>query len=96
MKIKLLLYTIVFALISSCSAKSEYEQEARERALVAAKNLINTDHRNIMKLETAILDAKSIQSEYLLIGDTLAANTFDMVFRSYVTENDSVLAQEIF
>lgn len=93
---RILLYVFVFALACSCSAKSEYEQEARERALVAAKNLINTDRNSIMKLESAILDAKSIQSEYLLIGDTLAANTFDMVFRSYVTEKDSVLAQEIF
>ncbi len=76
--------------------KSEYEQEARERAIIAAQSLIATDHENIMKMEAEILNAKAVQSEYLLLGDTLAAQAFDKAFRDYVAANDSVLAQEIF
>lgn len=93
---KKILYAIVFTLLCSCSVKSEYEQEARERAVVAAQSLIATDHENTMKMEAEVLNAKAVQSEYLLLGDTLAAQAFDKAFRDYVTTNDSLLAQEIF
>lgn len=96
MKTKFLLYTFVFALLCSCGAKSEYEQEARERAVVAAKALIETDHDNIMKMEEKILSAKAVRSEYLLMGDTIASQAFDEAFKEYVSANDSVLAQELF
>lgn len=96
MKTKFLLYTFVFALLCSCGAKSEYEQEARERAVVAAKALIETERDNIMKLEEKILSAKAVCSEYLLMGDTIASRAFDEAFKEYVLANDSVLAQEIF
>ena len=96
MKIKLLLYTIAFASICSCGVKSEYEQEARTRAITAAQALLSIDYDNTMKVERLILDAKAIQSEYLLLGDTVAVQAFDTAFREYVSANDSVLAQEIF
>lgn len=90
--------TATFILLpAACSnAKSEYEDAARERATVAAKALIATDHNDIFKMENMILEAKAVQSEYLLMGDTVAAEAFDIAFREYLSANDSLLAKEMF
>ena len=43
-----------------------------------------------------ILDAKAVQSEYLLMGDTVAAQAFDAAFREYLVMHDELLAKELF
>ena len=80
----------------SCKAKVSYEEVARERAVATAQALIAIDHNNTIKLEQKILEAKSIQSEFLMQGDTIAAQAFDSAFREYVMMNDEFLAKELF
>ena len=94
-----LVASAMLVLLVACGEKgvtSEYEAEARERAVVAAKELLECNRKNIMQLEEAILNVKAIQSEYLLKGDTIAWNAFDDSFRRYVQANDSVFAKLIF
>lgn len=97
-KCKGVLFALALTAIAcgSGGSKSIYEQEARERAVLAAQALIATDHGNIMKMEEMVLDAKAVQSEYILMGDTIASRVFDEAFREYVTANDAELAKEIF
>lgn len=96
-KIRLLFVTVVMIILAACgSSGSEYVEEAKERAVVAAQALVNSNHDNIMEMERLILDAKAIQSEYILKGDTVAAKAFDTSFQEYVTANDPQLAKEIF
>ena len=94
-KVKALFLSMLAVLAVACGG-SEYIEEARERAIVAAQALVNSNHDDIMEMERLILDAKSIQSEYILKGDTLAAREFDTCFQNYLTANDSQLAKEIF
>lgn len=88
---------LLTSVMMACShEKSEYVAEAGERALVAARALVSANHDDTMQLESLILEAKAIESEYLLKGDTLAARAFESSFQEYVTANDPQLAQVIF
>lgn len=76
--------------------KSEYEYEARERAVEAAKELIRSNRHDVNEMERIILKAKAVQSEYLLRGDTVAAQAFDASYKEYMQINAPALAQELF
>ncbi len=96
-----LFYCIVLTglLLVSCGNTEESISivEARQRAEVAATKVIECDSTaNLMNLQNCILHAKSVQSEYLLLGDTAAADTFDAVFRRYVKQCNPQLADEMF
>ena len=91
-----MLFFAMLALFAIACGGSEYVEEAKERAIVAAQALVNSNHDNVMEMERLILEAKAIQSEYLLRGDTVAAQAFDTSFQVYVTANDPQLAKEIF
>lgn len=99
-KIRYSFVAILMFFMASCSSKtaktSELDSEARQRGIIAAKALIETKRTDVIKLDATILDAKAIESEYILKGDTLAANAFDEAFRQYVEANDSILAKELF
>ena len=88
----------LLALGACTEAGSEYEEEARERGIFWAKILIekNKNLKQGEMLETTVLDAKVVQSEYLLIGDTLAAKAFGESYKAYIEANDSILAKEMF
>lgn len=99
LRTKFLVASAMLSLCVSCgenSKSSEYEAEARERAVVAAIELLECNRKNVYELEKAILDVKAIQSEYLLKGDTVAWNAFDDSFRRYVQAKDSVFAKILF
>lgn len=70
--------------------------EAREKAEAAAKSLVDADHSDTMLLQQKILEAKAIQSEYALAGDSDAVKDFDEAFRNYITKNDKSLAAAMF
>lgn len=91
-----MLFFAMLAVLAVACGGSEYIEEARERAIVAAQALINSNHNDVMEMERLVLDAKAIQSEYILKGDTLAAKAFDTSFQNYVIANDSQLAKELF
>ena len=80
----------------ACGSSSSYEETARVRAVEAAKKVIATPHDNMNKMERILLEAKAVQSEYIMIGDTIAANAFDVAFREYIVANDQELANELF
>lgn len=71
-------------------------EEARQRAETAAANVVASDSAGLMRLQDCILQAKAEQSEYLLLGDTAAADTFDVAFRRYVERHNPRLASEMF
>lgn len=82
---------------AACSDNgSEYEYEARERAVEAAKELIRSNRHDMNEMERVILKAKAVQSEYLLKGDTVAAQAFDASYKEYIQVKAPALAQELF
>ena len=88
------------ALVSGCgggsSATSTRAAEARTRAIEAAARLIATSHTDTMAMQHAILDAKAMQSEYILAGDTAAVRAFDEAFREKIGNEDPDLASAVF
>ena len=87
-------------LVSGCgggsSATSTRAAEARTRAIEAAAKLIATSHTDTMAMQHAILDAKAVQSEYILAGDTAAVRAFDEAFREKIGNDDPDLASAVF
>ena len=49
-----------------------------------------------MAMQHAILDAKAVQSEYILAGDTAAVRAFDEAFREKIGNDDPDLASAVF
>lgn len=92
----LLLMFLALALYACKQGHSIYEEDAKMRAMKAAQALIESDHNDTIQMERMILDAKAIQSEYVLAGDSLAAQAFDAAFKEYMQTHDAPLAQEIF
>ena len=82
----------------ACGNKDEVRQfgDVKERAETAAAKVVAADSAGLMELQDCILRAKAVQSEYVLLGDTAAADTFDACFRRYVTERNPQLAEEMF
>lgn len=93
---KLTLIIMILVATACGSEGSVYEAEARERAVVMAKEVLKMSNRSTFEVERVILEAKVAQSEYLLKGDTVAAKAFDESFRAYVQTNDSIFAKELF
>lgn len=77
---------------------SPLDSEARQRGEEAAVWIIDTFHneKSRLKLEGAILRVKAMQSEYILMGDTLAAEAFDESFVSYIRQNNDSIANLLF
>ena len=66
------------------SATSTRAAEARTRAIEAAAKLIATSHTDTMAMQHAILDAKAVQSEYILAGDTAAVHAIEHLGATYL------------
>lgn len=88
---------VVAGVLYGCScAPDTRADEARERAVVAAQQLIDTDHSDTIALQHRILEAKVVQSEYEIAGDSIAVEAFDEAFRDYLMLHDGSLAEAIF
>ena len=88
---------VVAGVLYGCScAPDTRADEARERAVVAAQQLIDTDHSDTIALQHRILEAKVVQSEYVIAGDSIAVEAFDEAFRDYLMLHDGSLAEAIF
>lgn len=88
---------VVAGVLYGCScAPYTRADEARERAVVAAQQLIDTDHSDTIALQHRILEAKVVQSEYVIAGDSIAVEAFDEAFRDYLMLHDGSLAEAIF
>ena len=88
---------VVAGVLYGCScAPDTRADEARERAVAAAQQLIDTDHSDTIALQHRILEAKVVQSEYVIAGDSIAVEAFDEAFRDYLMLHDGSLAEAIF
>ena len=88
---------VVAGVLYGCScAPDTRADEARERAVVAAQQLIDTDHSDTIALQHRILEAKVVQSEYVIAGDSIAVEAFDEAFRDYLMLHDGSLPEAIF
>ena len=88
---------VVAGVLYGCScAPDTRADEARERAVVAAQQLIDTDHSDTIALQHRILEARVVQSEYVIAGDSIAVEAFDEAFRDYLMLHDGSLAEAIF
>lgn len=83
------------AWLTACSS-SPYIEQARAQAQESAKNLIDNITDDELKMQQLILEAKAQQSEYYLLGDTVAANEYDSAFRQYIVEHNDSLAKILF
>lgn len=96
MKKSVLMIIVIVFITSSCSCKSKEKELARQKGIEAAARLINIDKDNQMALQKCILEAKAIQSEYIIAGDTVIAEEFEKAYVEYIENNDSLLAKEMF
>ncbi len=92
-----LIFSILITTAALCACHhSPHATEAKERGVKAAAALLATDPADTLAMQTSVLDAKAAQSEYALIGDSVAVEIFDQAFRNYVTEHNAKLAAQLF
>ena len=62
----------------------------------AAAKVVGTNPTDTLAMQRSILDAKAAQSEYALMGDSVAVEIFDEEFKKYVAEHNARLAGQMF
>ena len=75
---------------------NELTQKAIATATKAAKAVVETNHSDTLAMQNAILEAKAMQSEFQVTGDTAVINSYNRAFKKYLQENDPGLAKEMF
>lgn len=89
--------TLVAALVLAAGCnKPSASTRAAARAEQAAAAVIATNHADTLAMQQSILDAKVLQSQYAIKGDSAAVKAFDSAFEAYLKEHDSALWQQIF
>lgn len=89
--------TATLTALNACGPKtSPYSQEAKDRAVKAAQELLAVDRVDTLAMQRSLLSASAIRSEYLIIDDTIAAGDFDRAFQEAVMKKDPKLAAAIF
>ena len=87
---------VALLLAAGCNKPSASEKEAAARAEQAAAAVIATNHADTLAMQQSILDAKVLQSQYAIKGDSGEVKAFDNAFEAYLKEHDSALWQQIF
>ena len=93
---------VALALTTACASKNGSEdtkaltQKAIATATKAAKAVVETDHSDTLAMQNAILEAKAMQAEFQVTGDTAVINSYNRAFKKYLQENDPGLAKEMF
>lgn len=99
---RILFIAIAIGVISlGCSSKKEEKlsplhEKAVAVATEAAKNLVATDHSDTLAMQNSILEAKALQAEFQVTGDTAIINAYNRAFKKYLQETDPELAKEMF
>ena len=62
----------------------------------AAWNVAHTDHADTIALQRAILDARALHDQFVLMGQDDAASDFEQAFIDSLRRVDPSLAREIF
>jgi len=93
---------VALALTTACASKNGSEdtkaltQKAIATATKAAKAVVETNHSDTLAMQNAILEAKAMQAEFQVTGDTSVINSYNRAFKKYLQENDPGLAKEMF
>ena len=93
---------VALALTTACASKNGSEdtkaltQKAIATATKAAKAVVETNHSDTLAMQNAILEAKAMQAEFQVTGDTAVINSYNRAFKKYLQENDPGLAKEMF
>lgn len=91
---------LIMTMAVACSHKNEKQSPLVEKAIriasQAAKQLVETDHSDTLAMQNCVLEAKAMQVEFQVAGDTAAINSFNRSFKKYLQDNDAQLAKEIF
>ena len=97
----ILAFLLIIAVTAGCRSKkpekpSPLVNKAIAVATDAAKKLVETDHADTLAMQNCILEAKAMQAEFQVAGDTAAINSFNRAYKQYLVKNDPALAKEIF
>jgi|GEM_PF-941126 len=93
---------VALALTTACASKNGSDdtkaltQKAIATATKAAKAVVETNHSDTLAMQNAILEAKAMQAEFQVTGDTAVINSYNRAFKKYLQENDPGLAKEMF
>ena len=85
--------------VASCGgahSKASPDSDAERLGAQAAAAVIATDHADTMALQQAILEAKAIQSQWGMKGDSVAVRDFEEGFAQHLMANDTSLYHAIF
>ena len=98
MKPLLLLTVPVVAMLCSCSQSgvSSLSEEAKAEAERCAVAVVNTNQRDSIALEQAVLNANVSRSKYVSAGDQDAVTMFDYTFAQKVKSENPSLHKQIF
>ena len=83
---------VALALTTACASKNGSEdtkaltQKAIATATKAAKAVVETNHSDTLAMQNAILEAKAMQSEFQVTGDTAVINSYNRAFKKYLQE----------
>lgn len=73
-----------------------HDSEAWQAGEQAAAALVTVNHADTMAMQQSILDAKSVQSRWIMQGDSLSVIDFEEAFAGYLETHDTELYQAIF
>ncbi len=88
---------ILLALVASCGGKetSPLSQQAKQRAVKAAKNVEAIELADTFAIQQALVEAAGLRSQYLLKDDEIAARDFDEAFMSHLQKHRPELAKAL-
>lgn len=97
---KQLIY-IIFAALALCTAAcgkkhSPNSVKAQAQAVDAVNRLATIDSVDTMALQSELLKAEAIRSQYVISGDSIAAEDFDNTFRETLIQKSPRLARKLF
>jgi hypothetical protein len=98
-KIRDIGFVLCVLAVASCGgahSKASPDSDAERLGAQAAAAVIATDHADTMALQQAILEAKAIQSQWVMKGDSAAVRDFEEGFAQHLMANDISLYHAIF
>lgn len=87
----------MLALLACCGGKatSPLSQQAKQRAVKAAKNVEAIDPTDTFAIQQALVEAAGLRSQYLLKEDEIAAGDFDEAFMNHLQNHRPDLAKAL-
>lgn len=93
---------VMAALMALCSAtgcgkkQSENSVKAQVQAVDAVKRIAAIDSTDTMALQSELLKAEALRSQYVVDGDSIAAADFDDTFRETLIQKAPKLAKLLY